>query len=120
MRFALCLSCFIRPLVVKLGADYILLSPSNTFPASQRLGLFMFHLMATFITSPFQAMNPAAPTWHPKKAPVKGFVLPLPHYGFRPLIRARNTSRHELWFPPGYRGGSGYWNTNQNLAHCYS
>lgn len=69
----------------------------------------------------YQAMNPAAPTWHPKKmAPVKGYILPRPHYGFRPRSRAPNTLRHKLWFPPGYRGGPGYWDTNQNLAHCYS
>ncbi|XP_071317402.1 protein BTG3 [Trachinotus anak] len=68
----------------------------------------------------YQAMNPAAPTWYPKKMVLgKSHILPRPHNGFRPR-RAPNTLRHKLWFPPGYRGGPGYWDTNQNLAHCYS
>ncbi|XP_026225793.1 protein BTG3 [Anabas testudineus] len=69
----------------------------------------------------FKAMNPDAPTWHPKKmVPGNGPILPRPHYSFRTRSRASHTSRHNLWVPPGFGGGSGYWNTNQNLAHCYS
>lgn len=66
-------------------------------------------------------MNPDAPSWHMKKmVPAKVPILAQPHYGFRPRNRAPNASRHTLWVPPGFRGGSGYWDTNQNLAHCYS
>ncbi|XP_076606897.1 protein BTG3 [Chaetodon auriga] len=69
----------------------------------------------------YQAMNPAAPTWHPKKMVLgKGHIPPRPHYSFRTRSRAPHPSRHNLWVPPGYRGGPGYWDTNQNLAYCYS
>ncbi|XP_029375372.1 protein BTG3 [Echeneis naucrates] len=69
----------------------------------------------------YQAMNPSAPTWHPKKMlPIKGHIPPRPQYGFKLRNRAPNTIRQKLWFPPGYRGGTGYWDTNQNMAHCYS
>lgn len=72
-------------------------------------------------SSTYQLMNPAAPTWHPKKmAPGKGHILPRPHYGFRPRSRGHHSLRPNLWVPPGYRGGPGYWDTNQNLAYCYS
>lgn len=67
-----------------------------------------------------QAMNPSAPSWHPKKVPGKCHILPRSHYSFRPHSGAPHTLRHNLWVPPGYRGGPGYWDTNQNLAHCYS
>uniref|UniRef100_UPI0037E88981 protein BTG3 n=1 Tax=Semicossyphus pulcher TaxID=241346 RepID=UPI0037E88981 len=68
-----------------------------------------------------QTMNPAAPTWHPKKmVPGKGPILPRPHYSFRPRSRAPHPLRQTLWVPPVYRGGPGYWDTNQHLAHCYS
>ncbi|XP_029029492.1 protein BTG3 [Betta splendens] len=68
-----------------------------------------------------QAMNPDAPSWHPRKTvPGKGPVPSRPHYGFRPRSRAPLTARHSLWVPPGFRGGSGYWDTNHSLAHCYS
>ncbi|KAM7398522.1 hypothetical protein PAMA_006431 [Pampus argenteus] len=65
----------------------------------------------------YQVMNPAAPTWTPKR---RGGKHPQPHFGFRPRSRAPNNLRHNLWVPPSYGGGSGYWNTNPNLAHCYS
>ncbi|XP_070773678.1 protein BTG3 isoform X2 [Enoplosus armatus] len=69
----------------------------------------------------YQAMNPSAPSWHPKKmVQGKGHVFPRSHYSFRPRSGAPHTLRHNLWVPPGYRGGPGYWDTNQNLAHCYS
>ncbi|XP_029925604.1 protein BTG3 [Myripristis murdjan] len=69
-----------------------------------------------------QAMNPAAPTWHPKKkmVPGKGHILPRPQYGFRPRGRVPHTLRHNVWIPPGYGGGPAYWDNNQNMAHCYS
>ncbi|XP_022055048.1 protein BTG3 [Acanthochromis polyacanthus] len=71
--------------------------------------------------SAYQTMNPAAPTWHHKKmAPRKGPVLPLPHYGYRPRNRHPHTLRQNLWVPPVYRGGPGYWDTNHSLANCYS
>uniref|UniRef100_UPI003AAE9BC0 protein BTG3 n=1 Tax=Centroberyx gerrardi TaxID=166262 RepID=UPI003AAE9BC0 len=67
-----------------------------------------------------QVMNPAAPTWHPKKmAPGKGPIPPRPQSGFRPRGRAPHIFRQNVWVPPGYRGGPGYWD-NHNLAHCYS
>ncbi|XP_074528133.1 protein BTG3 isoform X1 [Halichoeres trimaculatus] len=70
---------------------------------------------------PKQKMNPAAPTWHPKKMmPGKSQMIPRPHYTFRPRSRAPHTPRPTLWVPPGYTGGSGYWDTNPHLAHCYS
>ncbi|XP_041657367.1 protein BTG3 [Cheilinus undulatus] len=66
-----------------------------------------------------QTMNPAAPTWHPKKmVPGKGHMVPRPQYTFRPRSRAPHTLRHTLWVPPGHHGG--YWDTNPHLAHCYS
>ncbi|KAM6984337.1 LOW QUALITY PROTEIN: protein BTG3 [Tautogolabrus adspersus] len=66
-----------------------------------------------------QTMNPAAPTWHPKKmTPGKAPMFPQPHFTFHPRSRAPHTHRPTLWVPPGYRGG--YWDTNQHLAHCYS
>ncbi|KAE8288047.1 Protein BTG3 BTG family member 3 [Larimichthys crocea] len=59
-----------------------------------------------------QGMNPAAPTWHPKKMiPGKTHILPRPHYSYRP--------RSNL-FHPGYKGGPGYWDVNQKLAYGYS
>lgn len=68
-----------------------------------------------------QAMNPAAPTWHPKKM-VQGqsHILPHPHYSFRPRSKASHSLRHNLWVPPGYRAGPGYWDMNQNMPYCYS
>lgn len=67
-----------------------------------------------------KAMNPAAPTWHPKKmVPGKVHILPRPHHGFRPRSRAPHTLRPGLWVPPGY-GGPGYWDSAHNQAHCYS
>ncbi|KAM3601686.1 uncharacterized protein V6R79_016837 [Siganus canaliculatus] len=69
----------------------------------------------------YQGMNPAAPTWHPKQmVPGKIPTPPRPHYSFRPRSRAPHTLRPNLWVPPGYRGGPGCWDTNQNLAYCYS
>ncbi|XP_040907614.1 protein BTG3 [Toxotes jaculatrix] len=69
----------------------------------------------------YQTMNPPVPAWQLKKmVPGKGDILPQPHYGFRPRSRAPHALRQKLWIPPGYRGGPGYWDTNQNLAHCYS
>ncbi|KAM6907729.1 protein BTG3 [Xenentodon cancila] len=66
-----------------------------------------------------QTMNPAAPSWHPRQViPDKSLILPRPHYGYRPRSRAPHVSRHNLWIPPVYRGGPGYWDTNQDLAHC--
>lgn len=71
--------------------------------------------------SPIKVMNPAAPMWHPKKMiPGKGHTPPRPQHSFRPHSRAPHTSRHNLWVPPSYRGGPGYWDTNPNLAYCYS
>ncbi|XP_042355029.1 protein BTG3 [Plectropomus leopardus] len=68
-----------------------------------------------------QTMNPAAPTWVPKKMlPGKVHILPRPQYGFRPRSRAPHASRPNLWVRPGYGGGPGYWDTTQNVAHCYS
>ncbi|XP_034539525.1 protein BTG3 [Notolabrus celidotus] len=71
---------------------------------------------------PKQTMNPAAPTWHPKKMiPGKGYMVPRPHYTtFRPRSRAPHTLRPTLWVPPGYGGGPGYWDANLHLAHSYS
>ncbi|CAK6969524.1 protein BTG3 [Scomber scombrus] len=70
----------------------------------------------------YKAMNPAAPTWNPNRmVPVKHpHMVPQPHYGFRPHSRPPHPLKHNQWFPPTYRGGPGYWNTNQNLAYCYS
>ncbi|XP_061596168.1 protein BTG3 [Cololabis saira] len=66
-----------------------------------------------------QTMNPAAPSWHPRKViPDKGLILPPPQYGYRPRSRPPHTSRHNLWIPPAYSGGPGYWEANQDLAHC--
>lgn len=81
-----------------------------------------FYLQDLLIFVSFsKAMNPAAPSWHPKKmVPGNGHIVPRPHYSFRPRSRAPHTLRPNLWVPPGYRGGPGYWDTNQNLAHCYS
>ncbi|KAM4620783.1 protein BTG3 [Polymixia lowei] len=69
-----------------------------------------------------QVMNPDAPTWNPKKrvVPGKGHVHPRPHYDFRPRGRLPPMLRHNVWVPPGYRGGPGYWESHQSLAHCYS
>uniref|UniRef100_A0A3Q3VWR4 Anti-proliferative protein domain-containing protein n=1 Tax=Mola mola TaxID=94237 RepID=A0A3Q3VWR4_MOLML len=47
-----------------------------------------------------------------------GHVPPRPHYGVKPSTRAPHTSRHNLWVSPAYRGGPGYWDTNQKLACC--
>ncbi|KAM9728076.1 protein BTG3 isoform 2-T2 [Menidia menidia] len=67
-----------------------------------------------------QQIHPAAPLWHPKKlVPGKG-LLQQPHYGYKPRSRAPHPSRHNLWIPPVYKGRPNYWETNQNLAHCYS
>ncbi|XP_037603546.1 protein BTG3 [Sebastes umbrosus] len=82
-----------------------------------------------------QAMNPAAPTWHPKKmVPAKGYVLPRPHRGFRPRGRASHTLRPHAWAPHawaphawaphawaplGYDGRPGYWDSTQNHALGY-
>lgn len=84
--------------------------------------IFGLAVNCSFLFSPsFQTMNPAAPIWHPKKmVPAKGHVHLQPHYSFRPRSRDPNVLRHNLWVPPGYKGGPGYWNTNQNLAYCYS
>ncbi|XP_026184131.1 protein BTG3 [Mastacembelus armatus] len=69
----------------------------------------------------FQTMNPSAPTWHPKKmVPGKAPILLRSHYGFRPHSRAPHTLRPNLWFSPSFRAGPGYWDSNQNVAHCYS
>ncbi|XP_028277175.1 protein BTG3 [Parambassis ranga] len=69
--------------------------------------------------SSYQTLNPAAPTWHPKKmVPGKSHVLPRPHYGYKPHSRAPHAFRNTLWVPPVYRGGPGHWDTNQNMAHC--
>lgn len=65
----------------------------------------------------YQAMNPTAPSWHPKKM-VPGSSPNHPHQVFRPRNRAPHSLRHNLWFPPGYRGGPGYWDTN--MLHGYS
>ncbi|XP_039869303.1 protein BTG3 [Simochromis diagramma] len=68
-----------------------------------------------------QKMNPCAPIWHPKKmVPGKGHIPPQPHYSYRPRNRAPHSLRNNLWVPTVYRGGPGYWETHQNLAHCYS
>ncbi|XP_070699832.1 protein BTG3 [Pempheris klunzingeri] len=69
----------------------------------------------------YQAMNPAAPSWHPKNMLLgNGHTGPRTHYSFRPRSRPPHALRHNPWLPPGYRGGPGYWDTNQNRAHCYS
>lgn len=70
----------------------------------------------------YQAMNPAAPTWHPKKmAPGNHHVPPRPQYGYRPQGRMTHNPRHHQWVPPVYRAGPAYWDpTHHNLAHCYS
>ncbi|XP_076024252.1 protein BTG3 [Genypterus blacodes] len=68
-----------------------------------------------------QGMNPAAPTWHPKiVAPAKSHTAPRPHYGFRPHSRAPHPLHHNVWVPPSYVGGPGYWAANQSLAQRYS
>ncbi|CAJ1064628.1 protein BTG3 [Xyrichtys novacula] len=68
-----------------------------------------------------KTMNPAAPTWHPKKrTPGKSDMAPCPHYTFKPHSRGQHTTKHVLWVPPSYRRGPAYWNTHQHLAHCYS
>ncbi|XP_037322683.2 protein BTG3 [Pungitius pungitius] len=69
----------------------------------------------------YQTMNPAAPTWHPKKpVPGKAPILPLPHYGFRLRGRAPPTFRPSAWVPPGYGGRSSrYWDSTQNLTLSY-
>ncbi|KAK2828834.1 hypothetical protein Q5P01_019868 [Channa striata] len=72
-----------------------------------------------------QPMNPSAPTWHPKKmvpgmSPGKGPIFSRPNYSIRPRSRAPHTLRQNLWVHPSFRGGPGYWDTNQNLAHFYS
>lgn len=61
-----------------------------------------------------QVLNPAAPTWNPKKKTVRDKG---PHHEFRPHSRPPHLSRHNVWVPPGYRGGPAYWGGNQ---HCYS
>lgn len=69
----------------------------------------------------FKQMNPAAPTWHPKKmAPGKGQMFPRPHYSYKPRGRAPHSLRQNVWVPPSYRAGPGYWDANQNVAYCYS
>nr|XP_020468047.1 protein BTG3 [Monopterus albus]XP_020468048.1 protein BTG3 [Monopterus albus] len=69
----------------------------------------------------FQMLNPAAPVWQMKNTvPGKSHIIPRPHSSFRPRSRVPHPLRHNLWVPPGLRGGSGYWDTNQNLAHCYN
>lgn len=66
-------------------------------------------------------MNPAAPSWHPKKmAPGNSLILPRPHFGYRPRSRAPHSLRHNVWIPPLYKGKPGYWDMNQNPAHCYN
>lgn len=68
-----------------------------------------------------QALNPAALTWHPKKmVPGQSHILPQPHYSFRPRSKGSHSVRHNLWVPPGYRGGPGYWDMNQKMPYCYS
>ncbi|XP_054482304.1 protein BTG3 [Anoplopoma fimbria] len=71
--------------------------------------------------NPYQAMNPAAPTWHPKKmVPGKVHIHPRPHYNFRPRGRAPPTFRPSPWIPPGFGGRPvRYWDTTQNLTLSY-
>ncbi|KAM8899425.1 protein BTG3 isoform 1-T2 [Spinachia spinachia] len=69
----------------------------------------------------YQTMNPAAPTWHPRK-PVLGKtpILPLLHYDFRLRGRAPPASRPNAWVPPGYGGRSSrYRGSTQNLTLSY-
>ncbi|TDH04635.1 hypothetical protein EPR50_G00134890 [Perca flavescens] len=74
-------------------------------------------------TSPFTISNSHCAyqaTWHPKKmVPGKAYVHPRPHYSFRPRSRAAHTLRPNLWVAPGYGRGRGYWDTTQDVAHCY-
>ncbi|XP_029304131.1 protein BTG3 [Cottoperca gobio] len=75
----------------------------------------------TVHNSAYQVMNPAAPTWLPKKmVPENVPILPRHHSGFRPRSRAPHTLRPNLWAPPRYGRRPGYWDSTQNLAHCYS
>ncbi|XP_056140854.1 protein BTG3 [Lampris incognitus] len=54
-------------------------------------------------------MNPAAPTWNPKKTVAAKVPVPArPRYGFRLRGRLHQDLRHDVWVPPGYRGGPGY------------
>lgn len=67
----------------------------------------------------YQMMNPAAPSWHPKKmTPARNPVLLRPQYSYRP--RGRAPHLHTPWIPAPYRAGPGYWETNQNPARGYS
>ncbi|XP_041865172.1 protein BTG3 [Melanotaenia boesemani] len=73
------------------------------------------------LTIPTQMMNPAAPSWHPKKmVPGNSLILPQPHFGYRPRSRAPHSLRHNVWIPPVYKGKPGYWDVNHNPAHCYN
>ncbi|XP_075958197.1 protein BTG3 [Anarhichas minor] len=64
----------------------------------------------------YQAVNPAAPMWHPNKmVPGNAHIPPRPHYSFMPRGRAPPTFRPGLWFPPGYRERPArIWDTTQN------
>ncbi|XP_034406049.1 protein BTG3 [Cyclopterus lumpus] len=52
--------------------------------------------------SPYQAMNPTAPTWHPKKMVPEYGILPRPHYCFMPHGRTQATFRPGQWVAPGF------------------
>ncbi|KAM3869104.1 protein BTG3 [Diretmus argenteus] len=72
------------------------------------------HLTLPHSRHTHQVMNPAAPTWHPKKmVPEKTHIPPWSQYAFRPRGRVPPNLRSNLWVPPGYRGGS-------NMSHSYS
>ncbi|XP_068457133.1 protein BTG3 [Clinocottus analis] len=71
--------------------------------------------------SPYQAMNPAAPKWHPKKlGPGNVYILPRPYSSFRPRGRGPNTYRPGPRLPIGFGvRPPRYWNPTQNLTHGY-
>ncbi|KAL3042430.1 hypothetical protein OYC64_020382 [Pagothenia borchgrevinki] len=73
--------------------------------------------------SDYKAINPTAPSWHPKKmVPRNAYILPQPHYGFRPHSRGPHTLMPNMWVPPSYTYGRStrYWDVLQNSAHGYN
>ncbi|XP_010766085.1 protein BTG3 [Notothenia coriiceps] len=73
--------------------------------------------------SDYKAINPTAPSWHPKKmVPGNAYILPQPHYGFRPHSRGPHTLMPNMWVHPSYTYGRStrYWDVLQNSAHGYN
>ncbi|KAK5859147.1 hypothetical protein PBY51_003234 [Eleginops maclovinus] len=69
----------------------------------------------------YKAINPAAPSWHPKKmVPGNVHIFPQPHYGFRPHSRVPHTLRPNMWVPPAYGRRPMYWPPPKNAAHYYN